>query len=70
MAKKKKKAAKPRAKARKKLSVKKRPVKDLDARTGKSVKGGIVIGTRSLNFSKEVVVSDKITPGTLYQKFQ
>ena len=72
MAKKKKKAAKTKtkAKARKKLSVKKRPVKDLDARKGKSVKGGIVIGTRALNFSKEVVTADKISPGALYQKIQ
>jgi hypothetical protein len=47
MAKKKTKSAKGKARS-KKLSVKKRPAKDLDARKGKSVKGG-VIAIRSLD---------------------
>jgi hypothetical protein len=52
----------------KKLSVKKRPVKDLDARKGKSVKGGIVIESRALNFSSEAV--NKLNTGNLAVKPQ
>jgi hypothetical protein len=66
----KKKSAKKKAgKARsKKLTVKKRPVKDLDARKGKSVKGGIVIESRALNFSSEAV--NKLNTGNLAVKPQ
>ena len=51
---KKKKAAKSKARG-KKLSVKKRPVKDMDARQGKSVKGGTMGQTRALNFTSGAV---------------
>jgi len=61
----KKKSTKGKARS-KKLSVKKRSVKDLDARKGKSVKGGIVIGTRSLNFTNEAV--NKLSAGTQFLK--
>jgi hypothetical protein len=60
--KKQKKAAKPAAKGKarsKKLSVKKRPVKDLDASKAKSLQGGITGNlsptTRAMNFSNEAI---------------
>jgi len=68
MAKKKKKAAKGKARA-KKLSVKKRPVKDIDARAGKSVKGGTIGATRAMNFSTGPLTQSKIE-SSLSQKFQ
>jgi len=56
----KKKSAKAKGKARtKKLSVKKRPVKDLDARKAKSLKGGITgnvaDSTRALKLTSDAV---------------
>jgi hypothetical protein len=58
----KKKSAKAKGKARtKKLSVKKRPVKDLDARKAKSLKGGI---TGNFSDSRAVkLTSDAVKVG-------
>ena len=72
--KKRKKAAKPASKGKarsKKLSVKKRPVKDLDANKAKSLQGGITgnfsPGTRAMNFSTEAVKLGTLPP--LTEKF-
>ena len=70
MAKKKKKAA-AKGKARaKKLSVKKRPVKDLDARKGKSVKGGItgLADSRAIKFGSAIKFGTLPGPGDTFVK--
>ncbi len=63
---KKKKATRSKARG-KKLSVKKRPVKDMSARQGKSVKGGALGETRALNFSSGAV---KLNPSIAATKIE
>jgi hypothetical protein len=71
MAKKKKKAA-AKGKARaKKLSVKKRPVKDLDARKAKSAKGGAIglaSDTRAIKFGSAIKFGTLPGPGDTFVK--